>query len=55
MYIYNAKGHPHLSKENNLLVSYNINTSNFDENINFGRTYGPRFINLRKESEEHEG
>ena len=55
MYIYNAKGHPHLSKENNLLVSYNVNTSNFDENINFGRTYGPRFINLRKESEEHEG
>ena len=51
MYLYNAKAHPHLSKENELLVSYNINTSNFDENINFGRTYGPRFIRLRKESE----
>lgn len=46
MYIYNAKAHPHLSKPNNLLVSYNINTSNFDENIFYGETYGPRFINL---------
>ena len=51
MYIYNAKAHPHLSKEGELLVSYNINTSNFSENIQYGRTYGPRFIKLRKESE----
>lgn len=48
MYIYNAKAHPHLSEEGNILVSYNINTSDFDENIRFGRTYGPRFIRLRK-------
>ena len=48
MYLYNAKAHPHLSKENDILVSYNINTSNFDENIKYGRTYGPRFINLKK-------
>ena len=48
MYLYNAKAHPHLSEEGNILVSYNINTSNFDENINFGRTYGPRFLNLKR-------
>lgn len=48
MYLYNAKAHPHLSKEGDILVSYNINTSNFDENIKYGRTYGPRFINLKK-------
>ena len=41
-----------VSKEGELLVSYNINTSNFSENIQYGRTYGPRFIKLRKESEE---
>lgn len=48
MYLYNAKAHPHLSNEGDILVSYNINTSNFDENINFGRTYGPRFLNLKR-------
>ena len=48
MYLYNAKAHPHLSKDGNILASYNINTSDFDENIKFGRTYGPRFINLIK-------
>ena len=48
LYQYNAKGHPHLSSQGDILVSYNVNTSNFDENINYGRVYGPRFINLRK-------
>ena len=48
MYLYNAKAHPHLSKNGDILASYNINTSDFDENIKFGRTYGPRFINLKK-------
>lgn len=48
MYLYNAKAHPHLSSRGNILVSYNINTSDFGENIRYGRTYGPRFINLRK-------
>ena len=55
MYLYNAKAHPHLSKNGNILASYNINTSDFDENIKFGRTYGPRFINLVKTGgENHE-
>lgn len=48
MYLYNAKAHPHLSSEGDILVSYNINTSNFDENIQFGRTYGPRFLRLKR-------
>lgn len=52
MYLYNAKAHPHLSSEGDILVSYNINTSDFDENINFGRTYGPRFLNLIKNRRE---
>lgn len=48
MYLYNAKAHPHLSKEGDILVSYNVNTSNFDENIKYGRTYGPRFLSLKR-------
>lgn len=48
MYLYNAKAHPHLSREGDILVSYNINTSVFEENIKFGRVYGPRFINLKR-------
>lgn len=52
LYQYNAKGHPHLSKEGDILVSYNVNTSNFEENINYGRVYGPRFIKLKKIGEE---
>ena len=48
MYLYNAKAHPHLSKNGDILVSYNINTSDFGENIKYGRTYGPRFINIKR-------
>lgn len=54
LYQYNAKGHLHLSKKDNILVSYNVNTSNFDENIKYSSVYGPRFINLVKEGEEDE-
>ncbi len=45
-YDYNAKGHPHLSKEGEILVSINVNTSNLDENIRFASLYGPRFVRL---------
>lgn len=48
MYLYNAKAHPHLSKAGRLLVSYNVNTSDFSENIKYGRTYGPRFVTLKR-------
>ena len=48
LYQYNAKAHPALSKKGELLVSYNVNTSDFDENIHFGGCYGPRFFVLRK-------
>ncbi len=51
-YDYNAKGHLHLSKEGDILVSLNVNTSNLEENIRFASIYGPRFIRLRFSKEE---
>ena len=32
VYAYNAKCHPHLSAEGEMLISYNVNTHNFDKN-----------------------
>ena len=46
-YDYNAKGHNHLSREGDILVSYNVNTSNLEENLSVASTYGPRFIRLK--------
>lgn len=43
-YDYNAKGHLHLSDDSSILVSYNVNTSNLEENLEYASTYGPRFI-----------
>ncbi len=51
-YDYNAKGHLHLSKEGDILVSINVNTSDLGENIRFASIYGPRFIRLIKQKEE---
>lgn len=51
-YDYNAKGHLHLSNEREILVSYNVNTSNLDENLAIASTYGPRFIRLVYQEEE---
>lgn len=51
-YDYNAKGHLHLSNEQEILVSYNVNTSNLDENLTIASTYGPRFIRLVYQEEE---
>lgn len=42
--VYNAKAHPHLSGENDLLISYNVNTSDYVELMNNADTYRPRFI-----------
>ncbi len=44
VFIYNAKAHPSLSDDNSLLISYNVNTLNFAENINIADIYRPRFI-----------
>lgn len=43
-YTYNAKAHPHLSTPDRLLISYNVNTFDFAENIADADIYRPRFI-----------
>ena len=48
MYTYNAKAHPHLSKPGELLISYNINSFNFDRDIiKYPHHLRPRFITLK--------
>ena len=46
VYTYNAKGHPHLSQPGELLISYNVNTFSFTENMNNANIYRPRFVHL---------
>lgn len=46
VFVYNAKAHPSLSDDNFLLISYNVNTLSFSENINVADIYRPRFIKL---------
>ncbi len=46
VFVYNAKAHPSLSDDNSLLISYNVNTLSFSENINIADIYRPRFIKL---------
>ena len=46
---YNAKAHPHLSNDNHLLISYNVNTNiggNFWYHFERGDLYRPRFISI---------
>jgi len=46
--VYNAKGHPSLSKPGELLISYNINSAEFDKDLNLDpQLYRPRFIRLK--------
>ena len=46
VFVYNAKAHPSLSDDNSILISYNVNTFDFAENINKADVYRPRFIKL---------
>ena len=46
-YTYNAKAHPHLSASDNILVSYNTNTYNYEHNMSDHRVYRARFIWLK--------
>lgn len=48
IYTYNAKAHPHLSKEGELLVSYNVNSCNMGMNMRHADIYSPRFLNVRE-------
>lgn len=50
---YNAKAHPVLSKPGELLISYNINSFDFFNDIlSFPQLYRPRFIRLKYELEK---
>lgn len=47
---YNAKAHPVLSKPNELLISYNVNSFDFFNDIKeFPHLYRPRFIRMKYE------
>jgi hypothetical protein len=46
--VYNAKGHPSLSKPGELLISYNINSAEFDKDLKLDpQLYRPRFVRLK--------
>lgn len=45
-FTYNAHGHPELSEDGELLISYNVNTFDFDELMSSPTIYRPKFITL---------
>ena len=45
-FTYNAHGHPEISEDGQLLISYNVNTFDFDELTRDPTLYRPRFITL---------
>ncbi len=45
IYTYNSKAHPHLSKNGELLISYNVNSYNFDDRTSFEYLH-PYFVTL---------
>ncbi|TAH68298.1 MAG: DUF4185 domain-containing protein [Anaerolineaceae bacterium] len=45
-YSYNAKGHPHLSKDGEMLISYNTNTIGWEMHMKHGDYCRPRFIKM---------
>lgn len=47
VFTYNAKAHPHLSAPGTLLISYNVNTSEFFDHFRYADIYRPRFIRVR--------
>ena len=49
VYVYNAKAHPHLALPGELLVSYNVNTTRWDEHLRHADIYRPRFLRVRAE------
>ncbi|WP_390409141.1 DUF4185 domain-containing protein [Lacticaseibacillus jixiensis] len=46
IYVYNAKAHLALSSNDELLVSYNVNTTSWDEHEENADIYHPRFVRL---------
>lgn len=48
-YTYNAMGHPQFEKDGMILVSFNVNTSDFSEQTTDVASYRPRFFWVEKE------
>lgn len=48
VYTYNAKAHPHITPGEGLLVSYNVNTCNWEMNMQDATIYSPRFLRLNE-------
>ncbi len=46
VWCYNAKAHPHLSQQGELLISYNVNVLDFWTHFDYADIYRPRFIRL---------
>lgn len=46
IFCYNAKAHPHLSRQGELLISYNVNSLDFGYNLRYADIYRPRFIRV---------
>lgn len=48
LFTYNAKAHPAISKEGELLISYNVNSSDFfNQVLELPQLYRPRFIRVK--------
>jgi hypothetical protein len=47
IFVYNAKAHPSLSNEEEMLISYNVNTFDFLDHFSNADIYRPRFIYLK--------
>lgn len=48
IYTYNSKAHYHISDSDSLLISYNVNTMDFESHITNTEIYRPRFLRLGK-------
>lgn len=47
IYTYNAKAHPSLSEPDGWLISYNVNSTGWQNHIDNGDIYRPRFLKVR--------
>lgn len=47
IFCYNAKAHPHLSAPGTLLISYNVNSLNFNQLLSDADIYRPRFLTVK--------
>ncbi|MBD3182675.1 DUF4185 domain-containing protein [Candidatus Poribacteria bacterium] len=47
IYTYNAKAHPNLSKPDEWLISYNVNSTDWQNHIDNGHIYRPRFLKVK--------